>query len=214
MKKERRVAIFTRVSTERQEHQRQFDDLEQICKRNEYEITARFKETISGATPTHFRPILREAILGAEKNEYDIFMVTELSRLGRTSREVLNAVHQIHEANVCVYIQQFDLYTLNRDGTNNLFASFFLQMLGAFAELERETLIDRIKSGMKKAKAEGKHLGRFKGTHESPEYFMKKHKDVADRLKRGQSYLDIIKLTGKSNGTVAKVSRLLKQTDE
>ncbi len=140
--------------------------------------------------------------------KYEVLMVTELSRLGRIARAILNAIDALHEEGIAVYIDQFNLFTLEENGQKNLFANFFVTMISAFAELELETIRERVKSGQAYAWSKGKRIGRRKGK-ESIEKFLSKHQDVIKRLNQGQSYNDIRKITGKAFGTISKVKKLI-----
>ena len=81
-------------------------------------------------------------------------------------------------------------------------------MLSAFAELELETIRERVKSGQEYARSKGKHIGRRTGK-ESKQKFLAKHQDIIKRIKQGQSYNDINKITGKAYSTISKVKKLI-----
>jgi len=204
----KRALIFTRVSTGRQEQHRQIKQLNEACKKFDLKPILTLKETVSGATRTKKRPVLLKALEMGKTGKYEVLMVTELSRLGRNARAILNAIDSLHEQGIAVYIDQFNLFTLQENGQKNLFANFFITMISAFAELELETIRERVKSGQAYARSNGKRIGRRKGK-ESIEKFLSKHQDIIKRLNQGQSYNDIRKITGKAFGTISKVKRLI-----
>ena len=92
MTTEKKCLIFTRVSTDKQDTRRQISQLEKVAKRFEYQVSQIISECISGATRNKKRPELQKAMKLAERKEYQIFMVTELSRLGRSPIDVLSTV--------------------------------------------------------------------------------------------------------------------------
>ena len=141
-------------------------------------------------------------------DKYEVFMVTELSRLGRNARAILNAIDALHNEGISVYIDQFNLFTLEENGEKNLFANFFITMLSAFSELELETIRERIVSGQNYARSKGKRIGRRPGK-ETDDRFLSKHQDIVKRIKLGQSYTDIRKITGKAYSTISKVKKLI-----
>ncbi len=208
MTKIKRALLFTRVSTSKQEQQRQIKQLNEACKKLDLKPFITLKEQVSGATRTKKRPVLLHALKMAKDGKYKVFMVTELSRLGRNARAILNAIDALHEEGINVYIDQFSLFTLQENGEKNFFANFFITMLSAFAELELETIRERVRSGQDYARSKGKHIGRRTGK-ESNEKFISKHQDIVKRINQGQSYSDIRKITGKAFSTISKVKKLI-----
>jgi len=79
----------------------------------------------------------------------------------------------------------------------------------SFASMELKQTMERMNSGRKKYIKDGGKLGRSKGTTETPQQFMTKHRDVVKHLKAGQSIRNTMTLTSKSSGTVQKVKRMI-----
>ena len=208
MTKIKRALLFTRVSTAKQEQQRQIKQLNDACKKLDLKPIITLQERISGATRTKKRPVLLKALELAKMGKYEVFMVTELSGLGRNARAILNAIDALHNEGISIYIDQFNLFTLEENGEKNLFANFFITMLSAFSELELETIRERIKSGQEYARSKGKWIGRRPGK-ETDDRFLSKHQDIVKRIKLGQSYTDIRKITGKAFSTISKVKKLM-----
>lgn len=208
MTKIKKALLFTRVSTAKQEQQRQIKQLNDACKKLDLKPIITLQERISGATRTKKRPVLLKALEMAKNGKYEVFMVTELSRLGRNARAILNAIDALHNEGISVYIDQFNLFTLEENGEKNLFANFFITMISAFAELELETIRERVKSGQAYARSKGKRIGRRPG-RETDREFLSKHQDIVKRIKLGQSYTDIRKITGKAYSTISKAKKLI-----
>ena len=99
----KRALLFTRVSTAKQEQQRQIKQLNDACKKLDLKPVIILQERISGATRTKKRPVLLKALELAKMGKYEVFMVTELSRLGRNARAILNAIDALHNEGTNVY---------------------------------------------------------------------------------------------------------------
>lgn len=103
----------------------------------------------------------------------DTLIVTEISRLTRSTRQLCDLCDMIQEKRICLQI--LNSVTIDcRNGEIDPMTKAFLQMAGVFAELEREMISARVKSGMQNASAKGKKIGRPEATKESiPAVFYK-----------------------------------------
>ena len=111
-------------------------------------------------------------------------MVSEVSRLGRSTVEVLQIVEELTQLGVSIYVQNFGIETL-KNGKRNPVAQFMFTLLAEFARLERETLRERILSGMDEARRQGVTIGRPVGATEDKAVFLKKYAAVARQLRAG-----------------------------
>jgi DNA invertase Pin-like site-specific DNA recombinase len=206
----KRCLIFTRVSTDKQDSQRQIQQLQKTANKYGYTLFKIVSEYISGATRNKKRPELQKVISYAERNEFDILMVTELSRLGRSPIDVLSAVEKLHDNGINIYIDQFSMFTKKVNGEINLMSELFISILSSFAHLERETIRERIKSGQDYARnIKGVKIGRPKGTKLTERQYLTKHADVVEYTKKGLSISDTTKLTGKSHQTISTVRKII-----
>lgn len=205
------VAIFGRTSTIQQDYQRQVVDMKRVADKNGYEVVSIITEKISGAKSNDERLGVQQLLEEARLGKFEKVLVTEVSRLGRSTLETLKLVEELHGYGISIYLHDLKTETLNDEGEMNMQTEMMLHMLSLFAKNERRTTIDRIKSGMAQAKANGVHCGRYKGTTESKAQFLKKYQKVVDALKRGLSIRECVKVHEVSLGTVAKVRKHIKE---
>ena len=168
-----RGVIFVRVSKQQQDYKRQIEDLREVARSQKVEIVKEIAEKISGAKDNIAREGLQEMLSLAKKGEIDKVLVQEVSRLGRSTVEVLKILEELSNLGISVYVQNFGIETLKK-GKRNPIAQFFFTLLAEFARLERETLRERIISGMEQARRQGKKFGRPDGSKEDKEIFLKK----------------------------------------
>jgi DNA invertase Pin-like site-specific DNA recombinase len=135
-------------------------------------------------------------------------LVSEISRLGRKTSEVLKIEEELTDLGVSILVQNYNLETIVK-GKRNPMAQLVFTMLAEFARVERETLIERINSGLEEAKRKGKVLGRKIGTSKDDKLFLKEKKKVVELLKQGQSIRNTAKICDIAPGTVQKVKKLL-----
>jgi DNA invertase Pin-like site-specific DNA recombinase len=152
----KKVAIYCRVSTTDQDWQRQEKELLDCCHRAGYEIVEIFHESASGADDE--RPERAKAIALAQARKIDTVLVTELTRWGRSTSDLIDTTETLVSKGVSLEALQgldFDLSTPQGKLLRTIFAGL--------AEFERDLIRDRVKSGMANARAQGKHCGRPSG---------------------------------------------------
>jgi DNA invertase Pin-like site-specific DNA recombinase len=204
------TAIFCRVSTLDQSYDRQVNDLTKVANKFSYEVTEIITEKISGAKSNDERLGVQQLLEGARLGKFQKVLVTEVSRLGRSTLETLKLVEELHSFGVSIYLQDLNTETLNEKGEMNMQTEMMLHMLSLFAKNERRNTIERVRSGMMEAKAKGIHCGRYSGTTEKKEDFLAKYPKVIEGLKKGFSVRECVKLFDTSLGTVAKIRKLIK----
>lgn len=203
------TAIFGRVSSELQDFQRQINDLQKVATRLNYEVVTVITEKISGAKTNEERKGIQQLLEGARTGQFKKVMVTEVSRLGRSTIETLKLIEELHSLGISIYLQDLNAETLNEKGEVSFQTEIMLHMLSLFSKNERRNLIDRIRSGMKTAKANNVHCGRAIGTIEPKEEFLSKYPKVVDGLKKGFSVRECVKLYDTSLATVAKIRKYM-----
>lgn len=151
-----RVAIYCRVSTHDQSCSRQERDLIDYAHKARYEVVGIWKETVSGIKEKHLE---RNQIMElARHREIDAVLVTELTRWGRSTLDLIHTLQDLSHWGVSLIAQtgtQFDLETPQ----GRLIAS----IMASIAEFERDLVRERVRSGLAAAKAKGKRLGRKPG---------------------------------------------------
>jgi DNA invertase Pin-like site-specific DNA recombinase len=199
------VAILVRVSTNRQETDRQISDLTQYAAQKGYNVVEICCETISGRADENERQGLARAKELAASGAVKKVLVHEISRLARKSSIVHKFVETLEECGVSLYWHAQGFETLLENGRRNPSAAIMLAILAETARSEIETLVERIKSGLAEAKRKGKVLGRPKGSAMQPTAFLERHRDVMRQLRAGQSIRNCAKITGKGISTVQRV---------
>ena len=203
------AVIYARVSStnDRQNTQRQIEDLTRFANSNDYSIVGTYEEHISGATKNENRTVLMECINYCIANKVNYILLSELSRLGRSTLQVLKSREMLHEAGVSVYIQNLGIYTLNATGEANPIASIMVTVLAEMANIERSNIVYRLNSGRESYIANGGKLGRKKGSVKTTEQKKEEYKEVISFLKRGYSVRNTAKLSSVSISTVQRVKR-------
>ena len=204
-----KVVLYCRVSTQVQDYERQVSDLTQFAKKHQWEIAETFTEKISGAKKNNERKELASLLSYARVHYINRVLVTELSRLGRDTLQVLAAIDMLNKAKVSLYIMNYNIETLTPDGKVNPMSQFMITLLAEVARMERRTIKERMASGYNNFRANGGKVGRKTGYRKSDEDFRTQYKDVFRLLGKGVSLRDISKATGVSVNTVKLCKNLL-----
>jgi DNA invertase Pin-like site-specific DNA recombinase len=204
-----KVAIFARVSTAEQSSDRQLNDLRQLAEQQNWTIEVEITETISRVSKNAQRPAIAELLQLAAAGQIKKVLIAEVSRLGAKVVESVDTIEKLAGFGVSIYVANIGMETLLPDGRENFMFKPILMTLIGFAEMERELLRERIRSGMKTAKKKGKHIGRKKGTTESPAKTLDKYPDVVRQIRKGRSIREAAKLADVSPATVQKVKKAL-----
>lgn len=205
------VCILVRVSTNRQETDRQLSDLTAYAKERGYTVAEVCEEVVSGKADEAERTGLQRALELAKAGVVKKVLVHEVSRLARRNSVAHAFVEALVACGVSLYWHSQSIETLLPSGKRNPAAGIMFSLLSEMACAERETLIERIRSGMNEAKRKGKHLGRPKGTVLSLPAMLETHRDIVRLLKAGQSVRHTAKISGKAASTVSRVKLALKQ---
>ena len=205
----KKAVIYARVSStgDRQDTARQIKDLEKYAKSQNVEIVKIYEEHISGTKRIEERQILTECLKYCTRNSVDFLLLSELSRLGRSTLQVLRSLEILHEAKVSVYIQNLGLYTLLPDGKVNPIASIMVTVLAEMANIERSNIQYRLNSGRANYIANGGKLGRKKGSSKSEEKLKEEYKETILLLKKGYSIRNVAKLQGIGISTVQRIKK-------
>ena len=140
-------AIYSRVSTEIQDYGKQTDELKEYAIRNGIEVKYIFEEKVSGFKDDRIEFQKLEKLT---KDDVDIILVWELSRLSRRSIFIQQVVKGFADKGICVFTKKEGLYTLNDDGTENRNAMFTIGVISMIAEQEVETMKERTLSSKRR----------------------------------------------------------------
>lgn len=203
------VAILVRVSTAKQETDRQVSELLAHAHAKGYEVVEICREQVSGMADESDRLGLHRAEELARTGAVRKILVQEVSHLARRNSIAHAFVETLEELRVSLYWHQQGIETLLPNGKRNPAAAIMFALLAEMARAERETLSERIKSGLDEAKRKGRRLGRPPGSTFSEKEFLAKHSDIRRRLKEGQSVRNTAKITSKGVSTVQRVKKAL-----
>jgi putative DNA-invertase from lambdoid prophage Rac len=190
-----RAALYCRVSTADQSCVRQERDLAAFATRAGYEVVGTFKETGSGVKLD--RVERRKIMALAQARQIDAVLVTELSRWGRSTTDLLATLKELEAKRVSVIAlngMAFDLSTPH--------GRMIATVLAGIAEFERELTQERVRSGIAAAKARGKRLGRQLGQRPKSDRLASK---VLALVAQGRSYRLVGREVGLSKNTVADI---------
>lgn len=205
------VAILVRVSSAKQETDRQVSELEAYAVSKAYQVVEICREEVSGAASVDLRHGLLRIEELASSGSIKKVLVHEVSRLARRNSVAHAFIEKLNEAGVSLYWHQQGIETLLPNGKSNPAAGIMFALLAEMARAERETLSERVRSGLAEARRKGKTLGRPTGTTVSEKEFLSKHADIRRRLKEGHSIRNTAKITGKGISTVQRVSFAIQQ---
>lgn len=204
-----KTVIFARVSTNVQEYDRQINELTVLAKSNGWSVEAVFAEKISGAKSNKERTELLNMVSYVEGNHINKVLVTELSRLGRDTLQVLEVIQMLNEKGISLYIQNYNIETLTKDGKVNAMSQFLITILAEVARMERKTIRERVESGYKNYRANGGKVGRKIGYKKTEETIREQYTEEIKLLKKGYSLRNISKITGTSINTIRKCKSLI-----
>ena len=181
--------IYARVSslTDRQNTDRQIEDLTKYAAANGIEVVEVFSEKISGAKRNTERLVLNECIEFAEANEIRLILCSEGSRVGRSTWEVLETIKRCIDKGIDIYLQKENIHTLREDGTTDPMMCVYISCLSMANEFERENIKFRLNSGRKLAIEKGVKMGRKQGSIKTHEEKENEYKDIIKLLKKGYS---------------------------
>lgn len=142
-----KCAIYARVSTEEQDADKQDLLCQEFCARSGHEVYKVYKDVSSGMKTS--RPAFDEMLDEMRRYKFNAIIVTKLDRIGRSLQHILTLFDEFNRKGV-----HFIAVTQNID-TSSAIGKFQLQMLGAFAEFERNIISERTKEGLKFKKKTG-----------------------------------------------------------
>jgi DNA invertase Pin-like site-specific DNA recombinase len=195
----KRAVIYTRVSTGDQHAETQLYDLRELAKQRRYEIIHEYTDTISGAKSK--RPGLDQLLADARRHRFDVVLVAAFDRVARNVRHFLEVLDELNHLNI-----EFVSLRENID-TGGPLGRAMVVIVGAIAELEKSLIVERVRAGMRRAKLEGRRIGRAPPNVDRAAI-------VRDRL-AGLSLTEAAKKHRVSRATVCRLvneSRRLKKT--
>jgi DNA invertase Pin-like site-specific DNA recombinase len=187
----KRAALYMRVSTIDQHPETQLHDLRGLAAQRGYDIVQDYTDTISGAKAK--RPGLDRLLADARRGKFDVVMVWAFDRLARSVRHFLEVLDELSHLNI-----EFISFRENVD-TGGALGRAMVVIIGAIAELERNLIVERVRAGMRRAKLEGRRIGREPLDVDRPAL-------LRDRA-RGMSLTDLANAYRISRSSVCRVVR-------
>ena len=193
MGKGKRVALYVRVSTDGQTTANQQRELEAVCERHGWSLVEVFRDQgISGKNGREKRPGFDKLLQGVARKDFDIVAAWSLDLLGRSLQHLISFLEELRAKGVDLYLHQQGLDTSTPAGRA------LFQVMGVFAEFERAMIVERVKAGLKRARSEGKQLGR-------PRVSEKIEQAIRRELGKGRGIHAVAKTVGVGTGTVQRV---------
>ena len=189
-----RTALYARVSTANngQDPEVQLRELREYCQRRGWEIAGEYVDVgISGTK--ELRPELNRLMEDAHQRKFDAVLVWKLDRFGRSLKHLVNSLAELEAVGVA-----FISYKDNLDLTTPSGRLMF-NVIGAMAEFERELTQERVKAGLRNARAKGKKLGRPRKVVD--------HRKIARLRAEGLGWKKIAAQLGVGVGTIRKYAQ-------
>ena len=207
----KKVVLFCRVSStnDRQNYERQINDLTQFATTHNYQVAGIFAEKVSGSKKNVERKELTNMIGFVNDNCIDKVLVTELSRLGRDTLQVLQTIEVLNQNKISLYIQNYNIETLTPEKEINPMSQFLVTILAEVARMERKTIESRLSSGYQNFRNNGGVVGRKSGFRKTAEAMKDEYAEELKMLKRGYSYQHISQITKTNKNTLTKLKQLL-----
>jgi len=187
----KRAVLYLRVSSVDQHPETQLHDLRQLAAQRGLEIVKEYTDRISGAKAR--RPGLDELLRDARRGRFDVVLVWASDRIARSVKHFLEVLDELNRLEI-----EFVSFRENID-TGGPLGRAVVVIIAAIAELERNLIIERVRAGMRRARLEGRHIGRNPLTLD--------HEAIYRDRCQGQSLRRIAKDHQISTATVQRVLR-------
>lgn len=208
-----KVVILARVSTDKQEYERQLVELRDYCANAGWMVVKEFAAKVSGAKQNEERSEITELVNYVESNHIKRVVCLEVSRLGRNTLESLKVIQILNEHKVSLFIKNYGLETLTPDGNVNPVASLITTILLEIAQMERLTIKERMASGrnqyIAKCREQGIKMGRPASYRKSEAAYREQYAKELSLLRKGISLRNVSALTGTSVNTLRKLLSIL-----
>ena len=191
----RKVALYSRVSTDKQTTENQLIELRAVAERHCWLVIDEYiDEGISGSKGRDQRPEFDRLLKDAARKRFDLIASWSVDRLGRSLQDLVAFLSEIHAKKIDLYLHQQGMDTTTPAG------KALFQMMGVFAEFERAMIQERVKAGLQRAKANGKRLGR-------PMVSIQTEASIRKLRDTGMGKLKIARTLGIGVSTVQRVVR-------
>ena len=210
-----KVVILARVSTDKQDYERQVNELTDYCRKMDWEVEKVFTNKVSGAKKNEEREEIQELISYVNSHQIRRVVCLEISRMGRNTLEALKVIQILNEHKVSLYVKNYNLETLDSEGRVNPVASLICTILLEVAAMERLTIKERMASGrdqyIEKCRREGIKMGRPSTYRKSIDEYKKQYQREFSLIRKGLSLANISAITSTSISTIQKLRIMVKE---
>jgi len=149
----KKAALYVRVSTPDQHVESQLYDLRQLAAQRGYEVVHEYEDRGISGTKAR-RPGLDALMADARRRKFSVVLVAAFDRIARSTRNFLQIIDELDSLEI--------EFISRREGvaTGDAMGRLFVTIISAIAELERSLVVERVKSGMRRARLEGRQIGR------------------------------------------------------
>jgi DNA invertase Pin-like site-specific DNA recombinase len=191
----KRAAIYTRVSTTDQSIQSQLYDLRELAAQKGYEVVQEYQDCGISGTKAR-RPGIDLLMADARRKKFSVVLVAAFDRIARSTRNFLQIIDELDSLGI--------EFISRREGvaTGDAMGRLFVTIISAIAELERSLVVERVKSGMRRARLEGRQIGRSR-------LDVDREQVVFDR----RSGMSLTQVAKRHNISRASVCRLMKEAN-
>ena len=191
-----KVVILARVSTDKQDYERQVNELTDYCRKMDWEVEKVFTNKVSGAKKNEEREEIQELISYVNSHQIRRVVCLEISRMGRNTLEALKVIQILNEPKVSLYVKNYNLETLDSEGRVNPVASLICTILLEVAAMERLTIKERMASGrdqyIERCRRDGIKMGRPSTYRKSIDEYKKQYQREFSLIRKGLSLANII----------------------
>jgi len=184
-----RVALYTRVSTVDQHLETQLYDLRELAAQRGFEIVGEYRDQISGARSR--RPGLDQMMSDARRGRFDLVLTWSFDRLARSVVHFLQVLDELNHLGIEFVSRREQI------DTGGPMGRAFVTIVGAVAELERSLIVERVRAGMRRARLDGRAIGR-------PALMLDRDAILQER-RRGQSWGQIAQTHRISRTTARRI---------
>ena len=208
-----KAALLCRTSTDHQDYQYQIDLLTKICESRSWDVGKIFANKVSGAKKNEEREEIMELIEYVKTHDVDVVCCTEISRLGRSTVEALKVIEVLNDHKVNLFLANYGLETLTKDGKVNPVTSLITTILLEISQLERGLIRDRMRAGYsayrERCREQGISMGRSSSYRKSEQAYREQYSKQLTLMRKGVSLRNISKLTSTSINTLRKLKSFL-----
>lgn len=202
-----RVCLFLRVSTTKQDYDRQMTELTAYCVQRGFKTVHTIASVVTGSRTYDKRPDLQELFALADQGIINRVVVTEVSRIGRNAKDIWHTLRYLHARGISVVFKSLGgIESLDENGQETFVTNVIIGIYAELAQEEKKILSERIRSGLEHARKKGQRLGRPEGLGGTEE-LLKRYPGLAKDVKSGLSLRKCEKVHSVSRCTVIKVKR-------